>query len=949
MLRVLSVLCICIVFSVSSNGADNLDKRRQKIINIINEELSEVSRLDTQNNGRDPDLLLRMAELNLEKARLYREQENESYLRIPAKKRKNINKKKYFSQSSKFFSTANNICVKITRKYSKYKRMGEVYYILGFNAKEANNSRSAQKYLKLATKKSNDTFTKVKTQISLAEIYYNNKKYRRAIPLYEKALAKHKDKWWTKDSFNLAWCYFRSNQYSKAISTMKDVFKKSSSSKFIDMRAQVERDIGLFYATSNRINEGVKFYRKIGINFTDQLLRIAQSLLDQGKFSRANQVLNHAGKYEKRNKKIIEINIQKINLYHKFGKYGLHHQTSKVLYGNFKKNQLTSNQVKTFQFQLEKIAATLQRQVVGKTYRRLKKQRESKALQAIAYFEMLADIDKAREEEFKYLRAETAYAARFYTSSFDFYKETFLLGQKLKKSKFKVKSMDSMLVVLSRLKNSTAKNIFVFEAYIKNWPKGKKSKDIHGRLFNNYMSIKQYDKAKTVLDRFVKNFPKDKTQEAMIAKLMDVSRTNKDNGRIRVWISDIEKGKYLVSLKYKRKLQELLTTMQIEEVQTQLNKGNKKVALVGYLDILNDKFSTKRSKINAKYNLAALYYELNDTDNSFKWAIAAMDEMGSKDVMKFSGSFITIANFLFTSLEFKKSADLSYAFVRKVCPMKGKKKDTAFKNGAFIYLADGRVKDAEKLAGLGAKCRIKSYIREEVDYEIMREYFNTKDWNRYEYYALKLQNSTRYYPKVIDDFLNLVNIHRKFENNDKVKRFRKIATTLYYKAKKQRKVVSLRGLDYFASIHVNQMEEIVARKNLLQFSSINSFKKDYDRKFGLLQKLERKAQDVLEIGSGKGIVNAYRILYENYAQFSKELSLVEPTGLKKEHLSAFRKDLSAPIRASQKASQTYRREAKKSITNNSILNQNNFYFQDTKTPVKYFGNNQAILMDRGGR
>jgi tetratricopeptide (TPR) repeat protein len=943
------VFLIFLSISYTSNADVNLDKRRLQIIKIIDEELSEVSRLDIQNKGRDPDLLLRMAELNLEKARLYREKENESFLSIPATKRNKINKKKYFSRSSRYFSEANQLCVKITRKYSKYKRMGEVFYILGFNAKEANNPKKAKKYLSLANKKSSGKFTQVKTQISLAEIYYNNKKYRKAIPLYEKALSRHKDKWWTKDSFNLAWCYFRSNKFSKAISKMKEVFKSSSNSKYIDMRAQVERDIGLFYATSDRITEGVKFYQKIGVNFTDQLLRISRSLLTQGKFAKANKVLGHAGKYEKRKSKIIEINIEKISLYMKFGKYGLHHKVSKALFTNFKKRGLTKNQTKTFQFQLEKIAAILQRQVVGKTYKRLKAQRKVKALQAIAYFDMLSAIDKKRSEEFKYLKGETAYAAGLYSSSYAYYKEAFILGENNPRSKFKTKAIDSMLVVLSRLKNSTDKNIYVFKAYVKNWPRGKKSIDIYGRLFNNFMAIKQYDKAKGVLDSFVKVYPKHKTQEAMIAKLMDVSRKKNDNKRIRVWISDIDKGIYVVSPKYKRKLQELLTTLQIEDVQDQLNKGNKKIALVGYLDILNDKFSTKRSKINAKYNLAALYFELKDTDNSYKWSMEAMEEMGSQDVLKFSGSFITIANFLFTSLEFKKSANLSYYFVNKVCKIKSKKKDNAFKNGAFIYLADGLVKEAEKLASLGAKCKIKSYIREEVDFEIMREYFKNRDWNRYEYYALKIQNSSRYYPKVIDDFLNLVNIHRKFENSDKVKRFKKIATKLYYRAKKERKIVSLRGLDYFASIHVKEMEEIVGRKNLLRFSSIKSFKKDYDRKFALLQKLEKKAQDVLEIGSGKGIVNAYRILYENYKSFAIELETVEPTGLKKEHLNAFRKDLGSPIKASKVASKTYKREAVKSIKNNSILNQNNFYFQDNPTPVKFFGNKDAILMDRGGR
>ena len=55
----------------------NLDERRSKILGIVEEELAEVSRLARQQDMKVPDTILRISELNLEKARLYREAENE--------------------------------------------------------------------------------------------------------------------------------------------------------------------------------------------------------------------------------------------------------------------------------------------------------------------------------------------------------------------------------------------------------------------------------------------------------------------------------------------------------------------------------------------------------------------------------------------------------------------------------------------------------------------------------------------------------------------------------------------------------------------------------------------------------------------------------------------------------------------------------------------------------
>ena len=63
------------------------------------------------------------------------------------------------------------------------------------------------------------------------------------------------------------------------------------------------------------------------------------------------------------------------------------------------------------------------------------------------------------------------------------------------------------------------------------------------------MGAKKYDKARSVLDRYKQYYKKDyKTQEAMIAQLMDEDRKKGNNGAIRDWISAIKAGEYSVSI-----------------------------------------------------------------------------------------------------------------------------------------------------------------------------------------------------------------------------------------------------------------------------------------------------------------------------------------------------------------------------------------------------------------
>ena len=73
---------LLLILFISTAFANEVEQRRGQILKIIDEEISEVRRL-TRQSKKDPNLLLRLAELNLEKARLWREKENQDFLYIP--------------------------------------------------------------------------------------------------------------------------------------------------------------------------------------------------------------------------------------------------------------------------------------------------------------------------------------------------------------------------------------------------------------------------------------------------------------------------------------------------------------------------------------------------------------------------------------------------------------------------------------------------------------------------------------------------------------------------------------------------------------------------------------------------------------------------------------------------------------------------------------------------
>src|SRR3989344_219592 len=98
----ISILFLFVCFHVGLRASDTVSTNRRELIKIADEELQEFIRLSNQKHHKDPKILLRMAELTLEKARLIKEGENETFLNINPEKRAKLNKKNYFRESKSY-------------------------------------------------------------------------------------------------------------------------------------------------------------------------------------------------------------------------------------------------------------------------------------------------------------------------------------------------------------------------------------------------------------------------------------------------------------------------------------------------------------------------------------------------------------------------------------------------------------------------------------------------------------------------------------------------------------------------------------------------------------------------------------------------------------------------------------------------------------------------------
>jgi len=75
------LLCLGFIFTTSVETAKaDVEQRRTELLKVLDEELREVTRLNKQIGSQRPDLMLRMAQVLLEKGRLLKDLENQKYL-----------------------------------------------------------------------------------------------------------------------------------------------------------------------------------------------------------------------------------------------------------------------------------------------------------------------------------------------------------------------------------------------------------------------------------------------------------------------------------------------------------------------------------------------------------------------------------------------------------------------------------------------------------------------------------------------------------------------------------------------------------------------------------------------------------------------------------------------------------------------------------------------------
>lgn len=939
--------------------AASADSRRSELTVIVDEELKEIIRLNKAKRGTDAQLLLRLAELHLEKARIIKEDEMAKYMAIETNKRSAIDKGQFFSGSSRYFTEAQKICQHILERFPNFKEKADVYYVLAYNAKEFQDGNKALKYFQMAVQGSDEgSSVNRKAKIALAEMYYLRGDYPKATPLYATALKGEKDKWWTKDSYNLAWSYFRQEKFDEAISTMKSVYETSKDKKFVDMSYNSTKDLAYFYAAAGYPQKAVEFYKGIGGDVSGNLYKVAKHLLNFGKFTIAETLLTEAAKTSPDPKTSIKINLELLALYEKYGKVEAHLKACQSLAEFAPKKLLDEDELDELKLQALKMSALLQQQVAAKTYDKQPDIKLAKANMAVAYFKVLAQLEPQKAHEHLFHAAETLYGAEKFNEALPLYDQAQGLATKANDKKTREMAITGLMASLGQKdisKENEAKYLIeAYNNYLRANPRNQKAFSIYQRLFNAQMDKKDIDGAEKTLMDFKQNFPEsaDK-QEAMLARLIDHYKEKNDKASLKKWVTRINNREFFVSAPVAKKIKMLMLSMQFDNVETVNNQGDKSKALRLYVDIYKDKESSPDAKKNAAYNIMTLFYQLGDMNKMYAWGERALQQMNEDDVLKFEVSFLLVTAELYNRRQFKESAYLDEVILKKLCLENAKNKDIFFKNAVILHLADSKIEEAREITKNAARCNVTAAVMTEAQLDILDALAETERWNSYEDQINQLESNPKAWPELIRHMEKLYTAYESSGKNDKTAQLKERMMKLYQNCLKQKIDIPLLSLDAIARVRLADLDrEVRALDAIVLAFPEKTFNDKLKEKFKQLDNLTTRALDILNIGSGIGIVHSYRLLVENYRKTAGVIKDFTPPEKGPEYVASFKKSMEKIYGPLYAKADDFVGEARKQIELSKILSvENNWFLMQGISNFKpeYEYRPGGVLMDRGGR
>jgi tetratricopeptide (TPR) repeat protein len=231
--------------------------------------------------ARRGELQMRLAELYFDRSRDVASQESESWRKAveqweklsPEKRTQSPRPQLRTPRADQHRRNALNLYLDLERRSrgadagrSQLIQRDEVLFYLGITYVDLGEGRRAEPFLEELLSKYSASARAFATRLQLADLYFDRGAFKSALPLYlnlaaGQASPELSDQVKPYVFYKLAWSYFNTGEYEKAVLAYKRTVELATGRENISFRQEAERDLARTFALASQYREGEEYFK----------------------------------------------------------------------------------------------------------------------------------------------------------------------------------------------------------------------------------------------------------------------------------------------------------------------------------------------------------------------------------------------------------------------------------------------------------------------------------------------------------------------------------------------------------------------------------------------------------------------------------------------------------------------------------------------------------------
>lgn len=871
-------------FLLAASAAGNETAKKPKIdrwtylMQLIREEEKTINMA----RAKTDHLMYRLFELQNERIKLWKEKENKAFLN--ADHRKKVSRKAAFRQTLKQYNVARTYGLSILKRYPKTRYRSAIYHSLALNSRDFAYDDRELGYLYKAikyTRKHSEVWYMSMT--SLAEYFYNNKKYERAVSLYNQIIHNNEDQWHTKNLYNYGWCLLKTHKFGKAVDRLEEGYKLSFDTKYIDFREQIMQSLVSFYVLGKEIDRGIKFVMENDRTPHAALARFAQKTSEKGFFPETERLIQLAEDNFDKGKEVeqlADLRLFQFDFYDQYKRDDKQFAAAKEL-----------ARIKLSDYQREEAVRKLSEK--ARTEQILLKKDFDKHAQSYdvaklgsleSYFDFLSVLDKEQEAMYRFFTAETLYSVQEYKRALSKYKLTLDIHLKTPaKMDLNRKIIDGIFssIDFARLsaKEEMAELEYAYLKYLDLWPRDKKARVIHQKLFAIYFSRKDHERMESALDSYAKNFPKDgEIHQKLFKQRLDLAIKDADTFRLASLVKKMQSGYLAFAKAETKKTEVILANLLFAKFQKLNNEGKTEDAIAGYKKVFYNKHYPQSVVADAGFNIGILYTDLYEAAKSVKWFKRTFPLFNAKEKAKKRTYIEKMSKRSALLQDFLNAAHMQRIVLDNFCGEKGSGEN--LRQAVVFDLANDYVLKAEHTFKTYKQCAKDPKNLMATEAAVITHFFRNGHERSLRSFVSGHRLRTKHKEILANYYERLY--WRHFDDPAKVSLYRHEMKSLKDKSLGQMLV----GVEKLKLVN-EKLDKFGASAIKMENFDPNKFNQQLNARAQKLAELIGEAKTLLDIQNAQLSLMVYDSVYLSLDSFAKEVASYKPAGMPKEFNQQF--------------------------------------------------------------